>query len=324
MVAMPEALQTILTFLFLYAFMGIFTGIAGKMEAEKRGYSDGFRWGFLLSIPGVLYVIIRGDRPKETPAKQEPKPAPAAPAPEMPKSQPMPQVQEEKTMGDRFDYEKLRKLYYTDKMELTELDLSDVRTTHVKLMYDLFSGCFHIKELDLSHFDCSEVLSMSQMFMDCRELRSLDLRSFDTSSVKTMDRMFMGCRSLTVLDLSHFDFGQVTDLTDMLKDCPSLEEVIVSDTILKAPSAVMAPTGRTVKKTVARDTSEMTPVYADGAQSPSQVYAYSDPYKTVNEPEMLPLPMGSVSEEDRRRTLGLGEKTKLTITAHRKFQKAND
>ena len=53
-----------------------------------------------------------------------------------------------------------------------------------------------LKTLNVSNLDTSQVTNMSNMFYACMGLTSLDLSNFDTSQVTTMDGMFIGCESL--------------------------------------------------------------------------------------------------------------------------------
>ena len=53
-----------------------------------------------------------------------------------------------------------------------------------------------LKTLNVSNLDTSQVTNMSDMFNYCTSLTSLDLSNFDTSQVTNMDGMFIGCESL--------------------------------------------------------------------------------------------------------------------------------
>ena len=53
-----------------------------------------------------------------------------------------------------------------------------------------------LKTLNVSNLDTSKVTNMSNMFNYCTSLTSLDLSNFNTSQVTTMDGMFIGCESL--------------------------------------------------------------------------------------------------------------------------------
>lgn len=302
-----EGLQSFFGVLFVYAFMGIFTGLAAKQAAEERGYYDGFRWGFFLSIVGVFYVIARGRRngtwTSPYALKTGEKAAPAAPVEPVKMTQqnaaeaaapiersvdPMPSEHAQNRLN------RLQSMSASQKKQMTE------------------------KDLDFSAMDTAEIKTMNRLFCGCENVVSMDLSSFNTSKVEWMREMFSGCKSLRELDLAHFDFSHVTDMLDMFSGCDSLCEVIVSDTILHALSNVQRPTGRMIEKMVARSEEEMEPVYAYGAQSRSQVYAYSDPYKYVKEPEMERTPFGEITEQQQRACLGLGEGVKLTIVPHRR------
>ena len=117
-----------------------------------------------------------------------------------------------KYMGDMF----------SDCSGLTSLDLLSFDTANVSSMVSMFSGCSGLTSLDLSQLDTSKVTSMSSMFSGCSRLTSLDLSQLDTSKVTNMSSMFSGCSSLTSLDLSSFDTANVSFMGDMFRGCSGL------------------------------------------------------------------------------------------------------
>ena len=68
-----------------------------------------------------------------------------------------------------------------------------------------------LKTLNVSNLDTSQVANMSNMFYACMGLTSLDLSNFDTSQVTNMSDMFGGCMGLTSLDVSNWNTSQVTN-----------------------------------------------------------------------------------------------------------------
>ncbi|MCO6533814.1 BspA family leucine-rich repeat surface protein [Lactobacillus sp.] len=113
---------------------------------------------------------------------------------------------------------------FANLSKLTTIEgLSNLDTSNVTLMNNMFSNCSSLTSLDLSHFDTSKVIEMSCMFSYCSSLPSLDLSNFNTTNVTNMYAMFGGCSSLTSLDLSHFDTSNVSGMGQMFEYCTSLE-----------------------------------------------------------------------------------------------------
>ena len=116
--------------------------------------------------------------------------------------------------------------------QVTSLDLSNLDTSKVTDMMDMFTGCSGLTSLDLSNFDTSNVTSstgMSYMFKNCSSLTNLDLSNFDTSNVTTFINMFEGCSSLTSLDLSNFNTSKVINMSSMFSGCSNLTSLDLSN-----------------------------------------------------------------------------------------------
>lgn len=111
--------------------------------------------------------------------------------------------------------------WFMDCYNVTSLDLSNLNTSKVTDMTNMFSGC-GISSLDLSGFDTGSVTSMDSMFTGCGQLSSIDLSNFDTRNVTTMEFMFNRCTSLTSLSLSSFNTNKVTRMIGMFSDCRGL------------------------------------------------------------------------------------------------------
>ena len=111
---------------------------------------------------------------------------------------------------------------------LTNLDVSSFDTSAVTDMSSMFYSCSSLTSLDLSSFDTSAVTSMTSMFYSCSSLTNLDVSSFDTSAVTSMYAMFNGCSALTSLDLSSFDTKSVTYMGYMFVGCRSLTSLDLS------------------------------------------------------------------------------------------------
>ena len=111
---------------------------------------------------------------------------------------------------------------------LREINLSNVDTSNVTNMCDMFGSCSSLTSLNLSSFNTSNVTDMSSMFRNCSSLTNLDVGSFDTSNVTDMTSMFSGCSCLTSLDLSGFDTRNVTDIGSMFRNCSRLTSLDLS------------------------------------------------------------------------------------------------
>ena len=88
---------------------------------------------------------------------------------------------------------------------LRTIDVTNLDTSQVTNMSEMFIGCENLTTLDVSHFDTSKVTDMNYMFGECNGLTSLDLSHFDTSKVTNMSNMFNYCESLTSLDASKWN-----------------------------------------------------------------------------------------------------------------------
>jgi surface protein len=83
----------------------------------------------------------------------------------------------------------------------------------------------NIVSIDLSNLDTSSVTSMVNMFNGCKSLESINLSNFDTSKVTNMNHLFNGCSSLKSIDLSNFDTSKVTNKNNMFNECSSLKYI---------------------------------------------------------------------------------------------------
>ena len=93
---------------------------------------------------------------------------------------------------------------FSNLPKLEKIDLTNVDTSNVTNMDNLFAFCSGLKEIN-GLTDTANVTSMGAMFYGCSSLTNLDLSHFNTSKVTCMISMFNGCSSLTKLDLSNFD-----------------------------------------------------------------------------------------------------------------------
>ena len=90
--------------------------------------------------------------------------------------------------------------------------------------YSWFKGMENLQTiLGISNLNTSEVTDMGNMFRDCTGLTSLDLSSFNTSKVTNMTEMFRYSSSLlTIIVGSGWSTASVTSSTRMFGNCTSL------------------------------------------------------------------------------------------------------
>ena len=117
----------------------------------------------------------------------------------------------------------------TNNNLLKTLNVSNLDTSQVANMSNMFYACMGLTSLDVSKWNISKVTNMSEMFSGCMGLASLDLSNFDTSQVTNMSNMFNYCTSLTSLDLSNFNTSQVTTMDGMFIGCESLRDIKIND-----------------------------------------------------------------------------------------------
>ncbi|AWN34127.1 MULTISPECIES: MucBP domain-containing protein [Lactobacillus] len=77
----------------------------------------------------------------------------------------------------------------------------------------------------LSNLDTSQVTNMEQMFSNCPKLIALDLSSLNTNNVTSYSSMFSGDTALTSVDLSSFKVAANTEVKDMFNSCSSLTKL---------------------------------------------------------------------------------------------------
>ena len=117
----------------------------------------------------------------------------------------------------------------TNYGRLKTLNVSNLDTSQVTNMSNMFYACMGLTSLDLSNFDTSQVTNMSDMFGGCMGLTSLDVSKWNTSQVTNMSNMFNYCTGLASLDLSNFDTSQVTTMDGMFIGCESLRDIKIND-----------------------------------------------------------------------------------------------
>lgn len=111
---------------------------------------------------------------------------------------------------------------------LPSLDLSTFDTHLVTDMSCMFCYCFKLSSIIISSFNTSKVTTMSHMF-HCCPISSIDVSKFDTQNVTDMSIMFAQCQHLKTLDLKNFNTSKVTDMTWMFVEDPMLTTINVTD-----------------------------------------------------------------------------------------------
>lgn len=106
--------------------------------------------------------------------------------------------------------------------------LTNLDTTGVTDMSDMFQGAIALTTLDVSSFETSNVTDMSDMFGQTPSLTSITgLTSFDTGAVRSMEAMFRN-NGVTNLDLSEFDTSEVNNMAYMFAQMANLVELDLS------------------------------------------------------------------------------------------------
>ncbi len=105
---------------------------------------------------------------------------------------------------------------------ITDIDLSNFDTRHVKNMKRMFYECHNLTNINLTNFTTKNVTNMECLFGNCKNLENIDLSSFDTKKVTTMKNMFNGCKKLEYVDLSNFNTENVTSMQSMFYCCENL------------------------------------------------------------------------------------------------------
>ena len=93
------------------------------------------------------------------------------------------------------------------------IDFSNVDTSNVTNMSNMFSGCSSLTGLDLSGFNTGNVTDMSNMFYDCSKLKYILVsEKWNTDNVTSSSGMFYWCSSLTGENYTGYD-STYTDKT---------------------------------------------------------------------------------------------------------------
>ena len=111
---------------------------------------------------------------------------------------------------------------------LTELYISNWKTSKIKDMSNLFNKCKSLKRLpDIPNWNTQNLESMSSLFNECESLESIpDISKWDTSKVKDMSNLFNKCKSLKRLrDISEWKTPNLENMSNLFNECISLESL---------------------------------------------------------------------------------------------------
>ena len=111
---------------------------------------------------------------------------------------------------------------------IKRIDLSEIDTSYMFRMDDMFRDCSSLEELNISSFDTSNVTYMDHMFEDCSSLTTLDLSNFNTENVESMDAMFHKCTNLNNINIKNFSNNNLESVSSMFYKCTSLHEIDLS------------------------------------------------------------------------------------------------
>ena len=118
--------------------------------------------------------------------------------------------------------------WFEESYDLVSFDQTNLDTSKVTTMSNMFCSCESLLTLDVSKFDTRCVTDMSAMFKDCKALSVLDVSGFNTKNVTTMSTMFSGCLALKSVDISSFDTSSVSVVTNMFFNCEQLKTIHAS------------------------------------------------------------------------------------------------
>ena len=84
----------------------------------------------------------------------------------------------------------------------------------------LFKDCADITEIDLSNLDTSEISRMDNIFNGCLSLTSVILDNIDTTKIKHIESMFKNCTNLEYINLKPFNNRILTSVSDIFEGIP--------------------------------------------------------------------------------------------------------
>ena len=111
----------------------------------------------------------------------------------------------------------------------TNTTMTELNTSKVTTMKNLFNNCSKLTSLDLSKFETKKVKDMEGMFRICTTIQNLNLSNFNIEQVTTLEGIFSGCNSLETINLSGFGSTPTTSLKSMFLNCAKLQTIDISN-----------------------------------------------------------------------------------------------
>ena len=97
----------------------------------------------------------------------------------------------------------------------------------------MFYGCTEITEINLSNFKSSNVRNLDEMFDSCSSLISLDLSNFDTSNIKNMNELFYNCGNLEFINLNNFKDNDLELIRESFFGVKKINVICINENIIK-------------------------------------------------------------------------------------------
>ena len=176
-------------------------------------------------------------------------------------------------------------IMFAENYNLTSIDFSNVDTSKVTTMFQMFYNC-SATTFNLLNVDTSNVISMKSMFERSRAV-SLDLSNFDFSKVQNLNNMFMQCFKLTTIKFPSLNLSKVTEnLGYLFYGCNKLTTnlpIIRWNQLASAPSSLFKDTSQPISIQIISNymtSSELqraTQYWTSAAASYSNVYLTSAP-----------------------------------------------
>lgn len=73
---------------------------------------------------------------------------------------------------------------------LTEINLTNIVSEHIKSTYQMFGTCIALKKANLRGLNCTNLTSAGNMFYNCLALEYVDIRNLDLSNLSSYNNMF--------------------------------------------------------------------------------------------------------------------------------------
>ena len=108
--------------------------------------------------------------------------------------------------------------------ELNE-ELSNLDTSNMTTLKNMFNYCTNLKTVDIKHFNTSKVVYTDSMFANCNSLTSIDLSGWNVSSLANTGSMFSYCTSLTEINLSTWNPTKMVSSSGMFNNCKVLKKL---------------------------------------------------------------------------------------------------